>query len=333
MIDHQAHSAASLNDCSASDLPWQHSLWNSLKQRLQDDRLPHALLIHGAPGVGKRALAQRLVQTLLCLEPKDGEACGLCRACRLSHSGGAHPDWVQVAPEPEKTVILVDQIRDLCAHLSLSAAFGGRRVGVIESADGMNVNAANALLKTLEEPGADVHIVLIADRPGRLPATIRSRCQPQFCPVPGHAEAILWLQQQHGGEAKLLSQAVNLAGGGPLLALEWLQQEVVAEARQVAKDLVGLYREPQQDPMPIWTSWKEIPAPRLWRWVLLNLHHWCRALQAPGGGQLSPQQLHRLLNLSQQAQQSLRLAASPVRDDLQIWQWLLQWSQQGPQQD
>ena len=167
--------------------PWQQPLWQSFMQRLNSDNLPHAILLHGPQGAGKKQFAHALTTTLLCQNLVDGQACGQCNSCSVMASSGAHPDWQQVGLLEDKSAILVDQIRDLCHALSLSAGYGGRRVGVIESAENMNVNAANALLKTLEEPGQDVHIILVADRQGRLPATIRSRCQPLFC---GHERTI-----------------------------------------------------------------------------------------------------------------------------------------------
>ncbi|GAB4198349.1 MAG: hypothetical protein Tsb002_33220 [Wenzhouxiangellaceae bacterium] len=302
-------------------LSWHNELWQQLQQRLNNDTLPHALLLHGPNGVGKRQLGQRLARRLLCLEPVDGEACGLCRSCRLSSSGGAHPDWMHAEPPEDKNNILVDQIRELCRELSLSAAFDGYRVATIHAADKMNVNAANALLKTLEEPGQGVLILLIAERAGRLPATIRSRCQPIFCGPPDEAHGLQWLCQHYDGDEARARRALQLAAGAPLLALEWLQQDAIDEADRVRDDLVALV-EGRGHLIAIWQAWQEIPAERLWRWVLLDLQQ--RAREAAGGAQ----QRLLLLDLQHAAQQCLRLAATPVRDDLQIWQWLLQWQQQ-----
>lgn len=332
-------------------LPWQTDIWQEFTRRIAAGTMPHALLLHGPAGVGKRQLAQHLARRLLCLQPLQAEACGQCRSCQLSVPGGAHPDWILLAPAEDKTAILVDQIRELCSQLSLSAGFSGRRVGVIEAADSMNVNAANALLKTLEEPGADVHIILVADRLGRLPATIRSRCQPIFCPAPGAEQALSWLAAQDKPEAEAppgpetLAQALQLAAGAPLLALEYIHQGVVGEAQRVGHDLFQLAQSNQPDPFAVWQGWQDIPAQRLWRWVLLSLHSWASKQQLSDPQQshaghhsgaslqtLSKAQVRAILQLSQAAQQALRLAATPVRDELQSWRWLLQWIETGPTQ-
>lgn len=328
--------------------PWHTEIWQEFGARIAAETMPHAMLLHGPAGVGKRHLGQALARRLLCLQPIRGEACGQCRSCQLSVPGGAHPDWIMVSPAEDKTAILVDQVRDLCSQLGLSAGFGGRRVGVIEAADTMNVNAANALLKTLEEPGADVHIILIADRLGRLPATIRSRCQPVFCPAPAHTQALQWLGTQDlssapaAHESAQQRQALQLASGAPLLALDYLRQGIVGEAQRVGHDLFQLTQAAQPDPFTVWQGWQEIPAQRLWRWVLLSLHGWAsrqiltdpQQEQSAGRAQqtLSKAQVRAILQLSQAAQQALRLAATPVRDELQSWRWLLQWIESGPTQ-
>jgi len=179
-------------------LPWQAEHWTRLQARRQRDALPHALLLCGAAGLGKRAFAQRFVQGLLCAEPADGDPCGRCRSCLLV-AAGTHPDVVSLSfgsrkDGVQRSEIVVDQIRELSARLAMSSQFGGWQVATIDPADAMNPAAANALLKTLEEPSAQTMLVLLSDAPWRLPQTIRSRCQRIEFQLPAAAAALAWLQ-------------------------------------------------------------------------------------------------------------------------------------------
>jgi DNA polymerase-3 subunit delta' len=198
-------------------LPWHADVWKRLQGRLRSKTLPHALLITGQPGLGKRRLAFDLATAMLCTAPDDGGvSCGDCRACRLV-AQGAHPDFFAVEPEEGKQNILIDQIRALGERLSLSSQYGSYRIGLIDPADRMNSAAANALLKTLEEPPANVVLLLTASRPSRLPATIRSRCQQVALAPPPEPVARAWLRE-HGTQGA--QAALGLALGAPLRAIE-----------------------------------------------------------------------------------------------------------------
>lgn len=202
---------------AAERLPWHADAWERLRSRLRAGTLPHALLITGQPGLGKRRLAYDLATAMLCTAPEDsGVSCGDCRGCRLV-AQDAHPDFFAVGLEEEKQSILIDQIRALSERLALSSQYGSYRIGLIDPADRMNSAAANALLKTLEEPPAGVVLLLTASRPSRLPATIRSRCQQvQLAPPPEPvARAWLWEHGTEGAQA-----ALGLALGAPLRAIQ-----------------------------------------------------------------------------------------------------------------
>lgn len=220
-------------------LPWHASAWEWLQGRLHSRSMPHALLISGVPGLGKRRLAASLVETMLCVAPEKSRlACGTCRGCRLL-AQGAHPDHVVVEPEETRRHIVIDQIRDLSERLALSSQYGGYRVGLIDSADRMNAAAANALLKTLEEPSAGVVLLLIAARPSRLPATIRSRCQQIALAPPPASMAQAWLKV-HGTPGA--QAALGFALGAPLLAIE-LDESGMQERWQ---EMLGTLEEMRQ---------------------------------------------------------------------------------------
>lgn len=221
-------------------LPWHQSLWRQLRQRRAGGRLPHALLLAGPAGLGKGMFARRLAQALLCETPDaEDDACGRCRSCRLFQTGG-HPDYRVIQPEEDKktgesdssagdigearakkkksTVIKIEQIRDLCAFLGLTAQYGGYKIALLEPADRLNINAANSLLKTLEEPPGAAMLLLVTAQPARLPATVRSRCQRIHFEWPSPLVAVPWLAARIKSDVEP-ETLLQSAGGAPLIAL------------------------------------------------------------------------------------------------------------------
>ena len=163
--------------------------WCNLQARIAADRIPHALLLSGPVGVGKKQFARRFAAALLCQQPADNRvACGHCSACHLI-AAGSHGDYIEISPEEDSRVIKIHQIRSLCEELGLTAQLGGHRVAIIQPADVMHNAAANSLLKTLEEPRPGVVIVLVTAKLGSLPVTIRSRCQRMRLSVVGGVNA------------------------------------------------------------------------------------------------------------------------------------------------
>jgi DNA polymerase-3 subunit delta' len=194
--------------------PWHDALW----QRLSRERLPHALLLAGPAGMGKAAFALELAYGLLCDQPDQaGRACGGCKACHLLRAG-THPDLARIAPEESGKVIKIDQIRALIAFFGLTSNYGGYQVAILSPAEAMNHNAANSLLKLLEEPPAKSLLILLSHQPARLPATVRSRCQ-RLDFRPDEALGRAWLAEQVNGthDPELL---LELSAGAPLAALE-----------------------------------------------------------------------------------------------------------------
>ncbi len=220
-------------------LPWQASLWQSLVERNEQRRLPHALLLHGTAGIGKGHLARLLALSLLCEKPQQHLPCRSCYACQM-FAAGSHPDFfladnhygldkIDGDDEPKKSKtkktavpskqIKIDCIRDLMQFGVQTAHQNGKRVALIEPAEWMNHNAANALLKTLEEPGEDMHIILVSHQPSRLLPTLRSRCQALFCPTPSKEQSIQWLQQQQIS-ADRAQVVLSFTHNAPLKALD-----------------------------------------------------------------------------------------------------------------
>lgn len=180
----------------SDDLPWQRAVWHALTQALVEDRLGQSLLITGAPGVGKRRLAHRLVAARLCRRPApDADACGTCAACRQI-AAGTHPDLARLSPVGSSRMIKVEQVRGFGHALRLTPQYDTGRIGWIDPADALSTSAANSLLKLLEEPPAGCVIVLVADRIATLLPTIRSRCQQWRVPAPSPDAARQWLAER-----------------------------------------------------------------------------------------------------------------------------------------
>jgi len=223
----------------AEVFPWFSEPWQRLVSLKTQDRLPHAILLNGMKGIGKGDLAAALAGLVLCHNPQAQHRCGHCRSCELFDSSG-HPDLYHLKPEAEGKQIKVDQVRELANFMHSTAQQGGYRVVVLEPAEEMNIAAANALLKTLEEPGRDSLLILITHQLGQVMATIKSRCQRLDCHRPQPEQAVPWLAEKlevDGGHAAKLLQLVH---GAPLAALNFsssgakeLRGEFLSELKSV----------------------------------------------------------------------------------------------------
>jgi len=229
--------------------PWQQTQWLQISQLIKVERLPHAMLLLGNQGLGKTDFASSMAHAVLCQQPAaDHQACGMCKSCQLL-SADTHPDLYQLKPTAPLTSksknpvlsIRIDDIRVLCNKLNQTSQYGGYRVAIIDQAELLTISAANSLLKTLEEPGQDVLILLTTSRPHRLPVTIRSRCQVLRFTEPDEKQALDWLQtsqQDKQTSVNQLQQALKRAHGSPLASLIHLQEEerhqILAEAMTAA---------------------------------------------------------------------------------------------------
>jgi DNA polymerase-3 subunit delta' len=222
---------------SADSLPWLRQAQQRLRASMQAGRLPHSSLLLSSPGLGAEQLANWLAALALCEAPA-GRPCGVCTSCSLLRSD-SHPDYHVVRLEDDAKQIKVDQVRELIGTLVLKSYRGGYKVGIIEGAEALNVNAANAFLKTLEEPSADTLLVLIARPMHRLPATIASRCLRLALRPPSNKEAVAWLEN-HGSPGRNWDAALALAGGAPLKAMELETAGIAALEREMRADVQGI---------------------------------------------------------------------------------------------
>ncbi|MGF6759118.1 DNA polymerase III subunit delta' [Paraburkholderia sp. GAS42] len=269
--------------------PWQTDDWNRLQQLRA--HWPHALLLHGQGGIGKLRFAQHLAQGLLCEAPlANGEPCGTCVACNWLTQGN-HPDYRIVLPEalaaesgfaaaasdeakPEKAdaddgkktrtpskEIKIEQVRALLDFVGVGSHRGGARVVVLYPAEALNVAAANALLKTLEEPPAGVVFLMVSARVDRLLPTIISRCRqwPMTTPAPDIAAA--WLAGQGVDDAPAL---LAEAGGAPLTALALASDDSRALRDWTLKQLAA---GPNCDAFACGETLQKLPVPLVLGWL------------------------------------------------------------------
>lgn len=257
--------------------PWQQTQWQQIDQLLTTDRLPHAMLLHGNKGLGKAEFANELTASVLCQQPTaDHQACGQCKSCLLLKAG-THPDLHYLEPTAAKTSksknpvrsVRIDDVRELCEKLNQTSLLNGYRVAIINEADLLTLSAANSLLKTLEEPGRSVLMILITSRTHRLPVTIRSRSRLMRFTLPDQTQSLQWLKgQQTNSSEKQLQQALKYAFGAPLAALTLLEeteyQEVLSQAMTAtitgknsldyAPKLAKFAKIPMLEAMLGWTS-------------------------------------------------------------------------------
>lgn len=327
------------------EYPWHDALWRGLTARRE--RLPHALLLQGPRGLGKAALAARLARALLCLQPAaDGEACGACKSCRLFASG-THPDFVKVLPAEEGKAILVDQIRALSGFFYLRPHTAARKIAVITPAEAMNLNAANSLLKVLEEPPLGSVLVLVSSQPASLPVTVRSRCSRLDFAVPPRELTLGWF----AGLADKPEQAelyLELAGGAPLLALALAEAGFLEQRERLLEDMDKLSTG-ADTPLACAARWKQWDAERCLSWLLgfaadvIKLAMLAAAHRKQGGGAgglslANPDVRDRLqamaerLNLSQMfgffdiVSQARKLLSGPLDELLLLEDILIRWS-------
>jgi len=207
-------------------LPWQEGIYQRLCRADRAGKLPHALLLSGASGLGKAQLAHAFATGLMCNETSP-EPCGHCESCGLMKAG-SHGDFRWLAPEEGKRAIGIDAVRAAVGFVQKTAAYGTRKVLLIEPAEAMTAQAANALLKTLEEPPGSSVILLVSSQAGALIATVRSRCQSIVVAPPGPDQAQEWLMAEANCAPDQASQALTLAEGRPVAALNLMTTGEVA---------------------------------------------------------------------------------------------------------
>lgn len=325
-----------MSDFPALPYPWQQTIWQNFYQQLLNNRLPHALMLAGPVGLGKRHLARVLAQYVLCQSPRSESACGRCKACELNKAG-SHPDYLQVAPLEPGKAIRVDDIRHLAEVQSKTAQQAGYKVVVLEPAEAMNTNAANALLKTLEEPAENTLLLLVSDSPSSVLPTIRSRCQMASMAIPPLEQSLHWLTPLVSGTGYNVKELLEQARGAPLAARNLMQGETLELQQSWVEGLARL-TSGQADVVQLAGEWHKGDVADQLNWLIAWLHDLARwqlgisvphleKLDAQFLGRLrivSPTLLHRYQEKLLASRQRLASGANPNKQ-LLLEELLLDW--------
>lgn len=257
-------------DDQVSDLPWLTPLKQQLATRREAGRLPHALLIVGGAGVGAEQMVSWLEHHLLCSAPPQQAPCGQCRSCQLLAAGN-HADTLRLVPEGKAGTIRVDAIRHALHFAQGTPQLSQHQLVVLEQAHSLNLAAANALLKMLEEPPSGTFLILQTPDPSRLLPTVRSRVQWVRCPVPSAEQALPWLENQLKAKQMAPDQAtvlLRLADGEPCTALAMADPASLAERQRWIQALIGQIEQPTRaldgladlanvDPQAMLSAWQQ----------------------------------------------------------------------------
>ncbi|MCP4471903.1 MAG: hypothetical protein GY815_14680 [Gammaproteobacteria bacterium] len=227
-------------------LPWQGDVLQHALQLRNEQLLPHAVLVDTCSDHGIDDLAHTLSMLLLCDNPENRSVCGVCEACRMM-SAGTYADYSMVTLEHDSKTkklnrnIKIEQIRNLIHEVSLTRRYDRLKIAAVYPAESMNKSSANALLKTLEEPAPRVLILLLTHNRGRIPVTLRSRCQTWTIKPPSSSLSLEWLSNQ-GIDAATAARHLQFAAGDPLLALHLQQQDYASLVEKFKSRLATFLR-------------------------------------------------------------------------------------------
>jgi DNA polymerase-3 subunit delta' len=316
-------------------LPWHETAAAQARQAWLAGRFPHALLLQGAEGVGKRSFAMWVAAAVLCDRSSSAplQFCGQCASCLLVKAG-THPDLYWVAPEEDKQQVSIDQVRAATERLGKTSFRQGYKVALVEPAHQMTPSAANSLLKTLEEPTPGSLLVLITSRASALMPTVRSRCQKITIARPDTDVALDWVRSQTGRQPD--PALLEFAGGAPLRAVDYADGRFDALNDQMQKALSALLSG-HADVTQVAAEWEKDALPDRLTWLDLWLTSLARGALAgsadlvtfPGRPAHLPS-LPRTLNISgvysmvdRARTLKAQLARTALQRELAVESWLI----------
>lgn len=306
-----------MTDGFASPPPWLEPARAQLEQAIVADRLSHAILIQASAGQGGDWLASWLAARVFCSSGESTRPCGICRECRRV-AAREQPDLLWVTRVEESKEIRIDQIRELSAELALTAHGGARKMAIITPADTLNRNAANALLKTLEEPSPSALLVLVTGEPSRLPITVLSRClriQPR---LPSTADLIAWLQRQ-GAPGVQWDAVLEAIGCEPLTALQ-LDATLLTELHRETTRALEAAWAGRLDPVATAESWgRDAYAERIAcieAWLLNRAREWARGAAGSRGTTVASSRA--LFEALDEAREARQWADTPLHKPLAL---------------
>lgn len=312
---------------SASKLPaecgerffWHEKAWSALTR--DRGKIPHALLLYGPSGLGKQAFAWRLARSLLCTAGA-ADGCGQCQSCRRFASG-SHPDVLRIVPAGDSSWIVVDQVREIRQFAALTPHTAERKLVVLEPAEAMNLNAANALLKVLEEPPPSSLLILIASTVARLQATIRSRCTPIPFQAPAPRDAVEWLRAQ-GIAEETAAAALNLAGGAPLRARAFVESDELSSREAWLRDVEAM-KAGRESPLRCAARWKSLGTGRCLEWFQRYLANSIQIEMTERSNEKSFMQLSSLFRYSDVLSEAKAITGGPLDESLLLEDILIRW--------
>jgi DNA polymerase-3 subunit delta' len=246
--------------------PWLEQTWRQWCQTVDHNLVSPATLFVVKEGMGESALVENAARSLLCVH--GSELCGYCHGCQLMDSQ-SHPDFHWVKPEKEGKAITVDQVRQINQLAYESSQFSGYRVIAIQPADSMNESAANALLKTLEEPPGQCCFILVTNCVDRVLPTILSRCRQLHVPEPDHDIVTAWLMRETS--QSIPPYVIKLNDYAPIRALNFIQEQEIDKYLQLEQTFCHFLQEPLEYIHTLASLINEAPQVHLrWLWYLLT---------------------------------------------------------------
>ena len=221
-----------------STYPWLSSIWKEWQSSLEQDTFPNAVLLSSHVGMGTEVLVSIFTQAVMCSN-YTSEACGVCHSCQLMQASN-HPDYHLIKPEKSAKSISVDQIRGCNRLAQESSQLSGKRIFIIEPAEAMTESAANALLKTLEEPSSTCMFLLISYQPHRLPPTVTSRCQRWQVTKPPVQEVAEWLSKQVS--STIAPHIAHVNGNAPTTIQSFMDRGQEALYQQIEQSLLDILK-------------------------------------------------------------------------------------------